>query len=453
MTSADKREFEDVEHELDRRHGITDDERRNAREHRNGPGASDADIAAVAGLNGFPSNRTESREERVFTEYLRTGRAGEELRAAGEATGGAGGYMVPQSFWARMSVALKMYGGISSDFQQVPTDDGRVMPWPTNNPTTTLATYLTENTQVSNVNYVFGQGMLFAWTLTTGAILASLQLIQDSAIDVDQFVADRVGEQIGRKLAAEAVSGLGAASKAGTGIIPSLNAFGTASTGTGGVFDLGTATAVKTFTNPSSGGTELNQNVLSPQTCFSMIESVDPAYWDGAKFYLNPVQATNMRQIVDSNGRPLINFDDAFADGAIGSIGGFPVMCVPEIPNLAASTVGGPIFGNMQHAMVQRMVAGAEVMRLTERYADFLQVGFIGYQRFDFQPNDLRAAVTVFPRLPDSELARWLLILFTIPSTFRLHSLAWPMRLVSPMMARRPRLARRLLPGCLLACR
>ncbi len=244
LTVADGNEHRAICDELDRRHNIP-------REERNGPGASDADIADVAGLNGFSSNRTETREERVFTEYLRTGRAGEELRAAGEATGGAGGYMVPQSFWARMSVALKMYGGISSDYQQVQTDDGRVMPWPTNNPTTTLATYLTENTQVSNVNYVFGQGMLFAWTLTTGAILASLQLIQDSAIDVDQFVADRAGEQIGRKLAAEAVSGLGAASKAGTGIIPSLNAFGTASTGTGGVYDLGTATGVKLFATPA----------------------------------------------------------------------------------------------------------------------------------------------------------------------------------------------------------
>jgi hypothetical protein len=49
-----------------------------------------------------------------------------------------------------------------------------------------------------------------------------------------------------------------------------------------------------------------------------------------------------------------------------------------NIPNLTASTVGGPVFGSLQHAMVRRIVRGAEVMRLTERYADFLAEGLLG---------------------------------------------------------------------------
>ena len=128
-----------------------------------------------------------------------------------------------------------------------------------------------------------------------------------------------------------------------------------------------------------------------------MIEAVDPAYWPGACWYMNAVQAMGMRQIVDSNNRPLLNLDNAFAEGAIGTIGGFPVKVVNEIPNLTASTNGGPIFGNLQHAMILRTVQGAGLMRLTERYADFLQVGYIGWVRGDSQPNDLRAAVTVTP--------------------------------------------------------
>jgi hypothetical protein len=34
-------------------------------------------------------------------------------------------------------------------------------------------------------------------------------------------------------------------------------------------------------------------------------------------------------------------------------------------------------------------------MRLNERYADFLAVGYLGFVRLDFRSNDLRAAVTV----------------------------------------------------------
>jgi hypothetical protein len=35
------------------------------------------------------------------------------------------------------------------------------------------------------------------------------------------------------------------------------------------------------------------------------------------------------------------------------------------------------------------------MMRLTERYADYLHVGYLGYLRCDMRSNDLRAAVTV----------------------------------------------------------
>jgi HK97 family phage major capsid protein len=230
--------------------------------------------------------------------------------------------------------------------------------------------------------------------VVTGAIKASLQLIQDAETDVDSFVAARVGEQIGRKIAAEVVSGAGPGSDAATGIIPSLAAFGTGGE-SGGYVELGTATALKLFSDASA--TELGNNVLSPGSCIAMLEALDPAYLPSAAWYMNQTQAWNMRQVLDDNSRPLINLDSSFADGAIGSLFGLPVRVVQEIPDLVASTVGGPILGALDHAMVLRMVSSAGMMRLTERYADFLQVGFIGYQRFDSQPVDLRAAVTVKP--------------------------------------------------------
>jgi hypothetical protein len=37
----------------------------------------------------------------------------------------------------------------------------------------------------------------------------------------------------------------------------------------------------------------------------------------------------------------------------------------------------------------------ANMLRLTERYADYLQIGYIGYLRVDMRSNDLRTAVTV----------------------------------------------------------
>jgi hypothetical protein len=47
--------------------------------------------------------------------------------------------------------------------------------------------------------------------------------------------------------------------------------------------------------------------------------------------------------------------------------------------------------------MVMRVARDTTVMRLQERYADYLAVGYIGYYRVDLRSNDLRAAVTVKP--------------------------------------------------------
>jgi HK97 family phage major capsid protein len=263
--------------------------------------------------------------------------------------------------------------------------------------------------------YQFGQGMLNAWTVVVGPFLASLQLIQDSGFDVDRFVAERIGEALGRSIAAISVSGTGSGQP--LGIITALNAKGALSGASGGYYQLTAGTTVKTFA--AANPTELSGNLLAPTSLLGMIAGVDPAYYPTAKWYMNAVQAWNLRSVVDSNGRPLINFANGFDADAVTGPGaknwssntpvarlfGFPVVIDNNIPNLTASTTGGPVFGALDHAMVYRVVRNdarivadmntGNMMRLTERYADLLAVGYLGYIRTDVRSNDLRAAATV----------------------------------------------------------
>ena len=74
--------------------------------------------------------------------------------------------------------------------------------------------------------------MLNAWTVYAGPILASLQLVQDSAFDVDDFVAARLGEAVGRTIAAAAISGTGSGQP--EGVITALAAKGAVGSGSGG---------------------------------------------------------------------------------------------------------------------------------------------------------------------------------------------------------------------------
>ena len=123
-----------------------------------------------------------------------------------------------------------------------------------------------------------------------------------------------------------------------------------------------------------------------------MIKAVDPAYRAlGARFYMNDAQLQGMRAIVDNYGRPFYQS----LQGADPELYGYGVAVDNNVPDIPASAAGGPIFGHLQSAKVMRVVTGASVLPLDERYADYLQVGFIGYQRLDIRSNDLRAAVVV----------------------------------------------------------
>ena len=337
--------------------------------------------------------------ERDFSAYLKRGLITPELRAAGEAAGSAGGFLVPPGWWQRLQVALKAFGGTANDYEPVETESGQPMQWATVDPTTTVGTLIGENTTIADVDYVFGQGTLGAYMYTSGVQKVSFQLANDSAFDLDAFVAKRSGESLGRAMAAAAISGTGSSQP--LGIVPALGAKGSAGTsggtiaGTGGFVTLAAAAPVKNFAGTS---TELIANTINPTTALSAIAAVDPAYRAlGAKWYMNDNQALGLRAQTDSNGRPLLDMQDGLTMGQIGTLFGYPVVIDQNIPNLTASTAGGPIFGHLPSAMVKRTVNQSGLLRLSERYADLLQVGFIGYMRFDIRSNDLRAAVTVKP--------------------------------------------------------
>lgn len=234
-----------------------------------------------------------------------------------------------------------------------------------------------------------------AYTIATDPFLVSNQMLQDSAFDVDALCHQLIGEAIGRKLADYALTGTGSGQP--QGVFTTITARGEVTT-SGGWVALGTATPVNVFgAYGDSATTELLANALSPATVASMISSVNSAYWPGCRFFMSSTQALNQRSVTDDNGRPLLNLDDGYADGAtIGTMFGFPVVVDDGIPALTASTVGGPIFGDLSRAMVMRSVpTGASVMRLNERYADYLAAGFLGYVRVDMRANDVRAMVTV----------------------------------------------------------
>lgn len=355
---------------------------------------------SAEGAPGTPSgdgdnSPEDSAESRAWENYVRRGIVGPELRAAGEATGSAGGFLVPQGFWQNLQVAKKAYGGVVPYFRLHETDTGALTPWPTIDATTVVGSLIAENSQISDVDFVFGQGQMNAYLYSSGVHKISRQMAHDSAFDVQEFIQGRVAEALGRAEAAAAISGTGSSQP--LGVITALNA----ATGmtSGGVYALGAGNKVTviangtSFTTPTTQATELVAGALNPTSVIGVIKSVDPAYRANARWFMSDAQFQAHKLVSDGFGRP---YWPTLRD-AEPTLEGYPVTVDPNIPNLAASTASGIIFGDLGTAMVVRRVRHGGLLRLEERYADFLQVGYIGFERFDFRANDLRAAVVVKP--------------------------------------------------------
>lgn len=356
-------------------------------------------------------------EARAFAAYLKRGDKGvREVRAAeydaglnegGFGPGGTytagqnGGYLVPQGFWDELTIAMKAYGGLLNVANVINTATGNPMNWPTTDPTAVKGSIVGEGVQDTFTNYTFGQGTLQAWTYTSGVILASLELINDSAFDVESFVRDRIAESIGRIVAEHLQTGNGGSSGGGQplGIQTALAAWTaglTASPVTGTAYDPTTGTGsggVYTGAGlPAANTLDGQGSLIGFADVQGMINAVDPAYWDGAQFVASTSAIKALRNVTDNYGHPL--WQPNVQVGGNDDIYGYSYIVDQETGPLTAGAQGGLLFGNFKRAMVVRRVEQGEVMRLAERYADARQVGFFGFMRLDARGNDLRAAVS-----------------------------------------------------------
>jgi HK97 family phage major capsid protein len=328
----------------------------------------------------------------------------------GAGTDGAAGFLIPQGFLANLQIRLKEYGGLLNLCELIKTDSGNPMPWPTHDPTNQVGQYLTENTAVTGDGTIdFGQGMMHAWFISSGVILASYAIINDAAFSVDSFVTDRMGERIGRKIAAELHTGAGAASQALTGLHTALASYNQTN-GTVGLVDaqpkggyyqpaVGAGDKVFNLSNPSSAIATRAAGLISWQSVINMTKSVDPAYRQAGSccFVMNDSTEGKVRSLTDGFGHPLWqpNVQVGPSTGPTGQIEGFPVTIDQNTASISttAGTPGGVLFGDFKRAMRVRQVNQSGTLRLTERYAEYLQVGYIGYVRMDSLPNDLHAVV------------------------------------------------------------
>jgi HK97 family phage major capsid protein len=168
--------------------------------------------------------------------------------------------------------------------------------------------------------------------------------------------------------------------------------YGGAITATGGFLTLGAATAV----NFASGAsTELASNTISLDSAAQMMVALDAAYLasPNCAWYFTPVQwAGILRQVSSTDKKSQLVANEAGAR----TLYSIPVVLTSQTLTATASTVGGPILGDLSKAMTLRTVPSQfQLLRSTERYAEKAQTYFRAVLRADVATRDPRAAVTV----------------------------------------------------------
>jgi HK97 family phage major capsid protein len=121
--------------------------------------------------------------------------------------------------------------------------------------------------------------------------------------------------------------------------------------------------------------------------------SIDPVYryTPSTRFMFSDTELKLIKKLVDGNNRPLWQpgLTASFREGAaVDLVASKPtILDHPYVINqdmaTPAASAYSVLFGEMDAFKVREVAGGTTVMVLRERYADYLQVGYTAFQRFD----------------------------------------------------------------------
>jgi HK97 family phage major capsid protein len=276
-----------------------------------------------------------------------------EARALAAGTGSAGGYTVPEGFYKKLTENMLAYGGMLEPGTHTPilTQDGAPLPMPGVDDTSNVGAILAENNAASEADATFSVTQLDAYMYTSKLVRVPFQLLQDSAFDIESWLARALATRLARIYNTHFTTGTGTSQPRGVVTAASLGTTGASGQVTSIIYD--------DFVN--------------------LEHSIDPSYRKGGRWMMHDSMLKVIKKLKDSDGRPL--WQAGLAGGSPDSILNHPYSINQDMAVPAASAKS-LLFGDFS-AYYERFVRDIVLLRLSERYAEYLQVGFIAFQRAD----------------------------------------------------------------------
>lgn len=269
----------------------------------------------------------------------------------------AGGYLIPNEMIRSLEEAQLFFGGMRSVATIIRTESGATLPFPTVNETAVKGRILGINTQVTQTDPVFGIMNLGAFKYSSDMVLVPEELLQDSGVNMPDFLGRALGLRIAR-------------------ITNQHWTTGTGTTQPWGIVTRATARNLGTGTATSFGATTaaIYQNLVG------IVHAVDIAYRRNAKFMMNDAILAIFAGLTDTTGRPI--WSPSVAGGEPDRLLGYPVIVNNDMASTLANLTRSVVFGDLSSYYI-REVRDVAVLSSRERFIDFHQVAFLAFGRYD----------------------------------------------------------------------
>lgn len=299
----------------------------------------------IAGL----SDEDRGLMQRLYVADPRMG-GSPSIRAAQSTGSGAGGaFTVPDEAMRPIVEAMKAFGGMRAVATVVGTATGADLPIPTDNDTGVVGEIITENSDHNDGDITFGQVVLQSFLYSSKIVKVSRQLLQDSSVDLNAYIGRKLGMRLGRITNTHYTTGDGSSKPRGV------------------------VTAAT-----QGGATTASATAVTYDELVDLMHAVDPAYQPTSKWMMNFSALGVIRKLKDSANMPVWA---PMANGAPDVVLGRPYVINQDVASITNSSKS-ILYGDFSNYHI-RDAGGVILLRLEERYAEKLQVGFLAFMRTD----------------------------------------------------------------------
>ena len=271
-------------------------------------------------------------------------------------TNSEGGFTVDSVVANAVIDALKAFGGMREVSTVITTAGHGLLSFPTSDGTAEVGEIIAENTTATDLDPSFGTVGLPVYKFSSKVATVPFELLQDSSVDIEAFIQDRLITRLGRV----------------------TNQMFTTGTGTSQPNGIATAATI----GVTAANTTSQVTAVTFDSLIATQHSLDPAYRRNAGWMFADSTMRIIRQLKDGQSRPIFipGYETGVPGGMPDSLLGAPVYINQDVAAMAASAKS-ILYGDFSGYYIRDIMA-VEMFRFTDSaFTKKGQVGFLAWMR------------------------------------------------------------------------